>query len=194
MNTIPDLPASEYPQVPKSIVLIGMPGSGKSTIGRKLAALLKLPFLDSDQEVEAAAHMSIPQIFETLGEPAFRDGERKVIARLLDGPTVILSTGGGAFMNEQTRHLIKDKALSVCLKASLDVLLERTARSDDRPLLKKGNPRDILASMIDTRGPVYEKADLTVSSENVPVETTAQNVLAAIRNFLSTTPPQGPLP
>ena len=187
MNTLPDTLASEYPPLPKSIVLIGMPGAGKSTIGRKLAAMLKLPFIDSDQEVETAANMSIPQIFERLGEPAFRDGERKVIARLLSGSPIVLSTGGGAFMNEQTRALIKDKGLSICLEASLDVLLDRTARSDDRPLLKKGNPKDILTDLMAQRGPVYALADLTVLSENVPVETTTQQVLAAIKNYLSAT-------
>lgn len=185
MNTISDLLACEYPPLTKSIVLIGMPGAGKSTIGRKLAAALKLPFVDSDQEVEAAANMSIPQIFERLGEPAFRDGERKVIARLLSGAPIVLSTGGGAFMNEQTRELIKDKSLSICLEATLDVLLERTARSDDRPLLKKGDPKEILTDLMAKRGPVYALADLTVLSENVPVEITTQQVLAAIKKHLS---------
>lgn len=187
MSTLSDLQPAEHPPVLKSIVLIGMPGSGKSTVGRKLAHLMRLPFVDSDHEVEIAAGMSIPQIFEKLGEPAFRDGERKVIARLLGGPQVVLSTGGGAFMNEKTRTLIKDQAVSIWLKANLDVLLDRTSRTDDRPLLRNGDPRAILSNMMAVREPVYAGADLTVLSENQPVDTTTHRVLAAIKTYLSST-------
>lgn len=184
MTTIPDLQSTEHPQQPKSIVLIGMPGSGKSTIGRKLASSLNLPFVDSDQEVEAAAGMSISQIFERLGEPAFREGERKVIARLLAGPRIVLSTGGGAFMNELTRDVIKKNSISIWLKASLDVLVERTSRSDERPLLKNGNPRDTLINLMSAREPVYANADLTVISEEVPIDSTADRVLDTIKAHL----------
>ncbi len=123
--------------LPKTLVLIGMPGAGKSSVGRRLASRLDCPFADSDQEIEKAAGMTIPQIFETYGEPAFRDGERKVIARLLGGEPKVLSTGGGAFMNEQTRALIKQEALSVWIQASFDTLFERVSRTDDRPLLRR---------------------------------------------------------
>lgn len=169
----------------KSLVLIGMPGSGKSTVGKKLAAKLNLEFVDSDQEVETAAGMSISRIFETLGEAAFRDGERKVIARLLREPCRVLSTGGGAFMNEETRSLIKKDGLSIWLKADFDVLLERTSRSNDRPLLKKGDPATILRDLMTTREPVYALADLTVLSDNVPIETTTQSVIDALYNNTS---------
>ncbi|MDD3181239.1 MAG: shikimate kinase [Alphaproteobacteria bacterium] len=187
MHTISDLHPSEHPLLPKSIVLIGMPGSGKSTIGRKIASHLGLPFVDSDHEVETAANMSISQIFEKLGEPAFRDGERKVIARLLSGPPIILSTGGGAFMNDQTRQLIQKQALSIWLQATLDTLVERTSRTDDRPLLQNGNPKTILSNLMSVREPIYSQADLTVVSQNVSVETTAQHVLAAIKNIIPNT-------
>ncbi|MGE4351734.1 MAG: shikimate kinase [Bdellovibrionales bacterium] len=184
MPTLPNLPVHEYPSLSQSVVLIGMPGSGKSTIGKKLAVQMGVSFVDSDIEVEAAADMTIPEIFEKLGEPAFRDGERKVIARLLDGPPVILSTGGGAFMNEQTRELIKRKAISVWLKANLDILVERTSRTNDRPLLRGGDPKEILQKMMQTREPVYAQADLTVTSENTPIEITTDKVAATVHLYL----------
>jgi len=185
MNTITDRTGCEHPLPRKSIVLIGMPGSGKSTIGRKLAGRLGLPFADSDHEVEAAAGMRIPQIFEKLGEPAFREGERKVIARLLSGPQTILSTGGGAFMNDITRTLILQEALSIWLKADLEVLLQRTSRTNDRPLLAKGDPRTILMDLQAKREPVYAHATLTVQSEDCPVEETTERVERALISFLN---------
>lgn len=184
MSTITDLPPSEHPLRHRTIVLIGMMGSGKSTIGRRLASKLGLAFVDSDQEVEAAAGMTVSQIFERLGEPAFRDGERKVIARLLSGPRLVLSTGGGAFMNEATRALIKNEAVSIWLQADLDVLVDRTSRSDDRPLLKKGDPATILRDLMAVREPVYAQADLTVRSEDRPVDATTDCVLQALNAYL----------
>ena len=185
MNTIPDHTASEYPPLSKSIVLIGMPGAGKSTIGRKLSTRLNIPFMDSDQEVEAAAGMTIPQIFEKLGEPAFREGERKVIARLLSGPRIVLSTGGGAFMNEMTRELILKDAVSIWLKADLEVLLQRTSRTNDRPLLAKGDPRAILMDLRAKREPVYALATLTVMSEDCPVEETTERVVQTLDTYFA---------
>src|ERR1700735_2379446 len=124
----------------KSLVIIGMPGSGKSSIGRKLAARLGIPFFDADDEIETAAGMRIEQIFERFGEAEFRKGERRVVARLLDQPPHVLATGGGAFMDPETRALIRTKAVSVWLRADLATLIERTSRRDDRPLLKQGAP------------------------------------------------------
>jgi len=172
-------------ELSKSLVLIGMPGAGKTTIGRRLATCLGLGFCDSDHEVEAAAGMSIPQIFEKLGEPAFRDGERKVIARLLGGPKQVISTGGGAFMNEQTRELIKKEGISIWLKADFDILLERTARTNDRPLLQKGDPASILRDLMDKREPTFALADLTVSSDDVPIDATTERVVQALAPLLS---------
>src|SRR5947208_2113946 len=120
----------------RSVVLIGMMGAGKSTIGRRLALRLRLPFVDADTEIEAAARMSIPDIFESHGEPHFRNGEARVIARLLDGGPILLATGGGAFLREDTRQRIRDKAISLWLKADADVILRRVRRRENRPLLK----------------------------------------------------------
>src|ERR1700704_4458572 len=125
----------------RSVVLVGMMGAGKSTIGRRLAARLRLPFLDADTEIEAAAGMSIPDIFETRGEPDFRDGEARVIARLLDNGPCILATGGGAFMREETRDRIRDKAVSIWLKADADIIMKRVKRRADRPLLPTEDPK-----------------------------------------------------
>lgn len=178
-------PSRKTTNLAKSIVLIGMPGSGKSTIGKRLSARLGLDFVDSDQEVETAAGMSVSEIFEKLGEPAFREGERKVISRLLRGKPLVLSTGGGAFMNEVTRALIKEEGISVWLKADFDVLLERTSRSNDRPLLRKGDPATILRGLMQTREPVYALADLTVSSDNIPIEQTTEHVVQALESILN---------
>lgn len=166
--------------LPKTLVLIGMPGAGKSSVGRRLASRLDCPFADSDQEIEKAAGMTIPQIFETYGEPAFRDGERKVIARLLGGEPKVLSTGGGAFMNEQTRALIKQEALSVWIQASFDTLFERVSRTDDRPLLRRGDPATILRELMRTREPVYAQADITVLSDESPLDVTATRIMDAL--------------
>lgn len=164
-------------------VIIGMPGSGKSTIGRQLAFRLGLPFADSDREIEAAAGMAVPQIFETLGEPAFRDGERKVIARLLSGSPMVLSTGGGAFMNEETREIIKKYAISIWLKADFDVLIKRCLRKQNRPLFKKGDPATILAELQRVREPLYAQADITVLTDECPVDETIDKVIEAIQTY-----------
>ncbi len=169
--------------VSKPVVLIGMPGAGKSSVGRKLAAKLGCPFVDSDQEIEASAGMAIPQIFETYGEPAFRDGERKVIARLLRQGPMVLSTGGGAFMNEETRELIKSEALSFWIKAAFDILLERVLRTNDRPLLRRGDPATILRELMTVREPVYALADLTVLSDAAPIDVTVQRILEALDDY-----------
>ena len=147
----------------RSIVLVGMMGAGKSTIGRRLAARLRLPFTDADTEIEAAAGMSIPDIFETHGEPHFRDGEARVIARLLDGGPGVLATGGGAFMREETRDRIRAKAISIWLKADADVIMRRVKRRADRPLLQTADPAGTVSRLLEQREPVYQNADLTIA-------------------------------
>src|SRR3982751_5785169 len=154
----------------RSVVLVGMMGAGKSTIGRRLAARLRLPFLDADIEIEAAASMSIPDIFATHGEPYFRDGEARVIARLLDNGPAVIATGGGAFMREETRNRIRDKAVSIWLKADTDVIMKRVKRRADRPLLQTEDPAATVSRLIAERHPVYQKADYTISSRDVPHE------------------------
>ena len=148
----------------RTVVLVGLMGAGKTSVGKRLAESLGVPFRDSDDEIEAAAGMSIPEIFASMGEPAFRAGERKVIARLLDMPPQVLATGGGAFMNAETRALIAEKGVSVWIKADLDTLVERTSRRADRPLLQGGDPRAILGRLMTERHPVYAEAAITVDS------------------------------
>ncbi len=149
----------------RPVVLIGLMGAGKSSVGSRLAEILGVEFRDSDAEIEAAAAMSVPEIFERYGEPHFRDGERRVIARLLAGRPLVLATGGGAFMNAETRALIRRVAVSVWLRASLDLLVARTAGRAHRPLLNRGDPREILARLIAERHPVYAEAAVTVESQ-----------------------------
>lgn len=148
----------------RPVVLIGLMGAGKTSVGSRLAEMLGAPFRDSDAEIEKAANLSVPEIFARYGEPHFREGERKVIRRLLaEGPQV-LATGGGAFMNPETRALIAERAVSVWLRASLDLLVSRTAGRTHRPLLNRGNPREILAGLIAERYPTYAEADVIVDS------------------------------
>ncbi len=168
----------------KSIVIVGMPGAGKSSVGRKMASQLAVPFFDADTEIETAARMSIEQIFENFGEAEFRKGERRVIARLLEQPAHILATGGGAPIDNETRALIKEKAISVWLRVDLDILLERTSRRTDRPLLKKDDPRAVLQKMLTGREPFYAEADIVVDSDNRPAEETASRVLKALEAFI----------
>lgn len=175
-------------RIPRTIVLVGLMGAGKTSIGRRLAARLGLPFVDADQEIEEAAGCTIPEIFERFGEAAFRDGERKVIARLLDGPVHVLSTGGGAFMDPLTRALIRDQGLSVWLRADLDLLVQRTARRDHRPLLRTGDPREILRGLIEARYPIYAEADLTVDSEDRSLEETTDRVMEVLHDHLMAAP------
>ena len=168
----------------RPIVLIGMMGAGKTTVGRRLAAALDRRFIDSDAEIEAAAGMSIPDIFELHGESDFRAGEVKVIARLLGENDIVLGTGGGAFMNAETRTIIGEKAVSIWLKADLDTLFARVSRRSNRPLLKTANPRQTLKALMDERSPVYAEADLIVESRDVPHETVALEILEALAAHL----------
>ena len=165
----------------RSVVLVGMMGSGKSSIGRRLATRLAIPFVDADAEIEAAAGMTIPEIFDRHGEPYFRAGEARVIARLLDHGPQVLATGGGAFMSPDTRAAIRAKAISVWLKAELDVLMKRIKRRNDRPMLKTEDPAATLAALVATRYPVYAEADLTVLSREVPHDTIVDEIVAAVR-------------
>jgi shikimate kinase len=162
------------------IVLVGMMGAGKSTIGRRLAARLRLPFVDADTEIEAAHRMSIPEIFETFGEPYFRDGEARVIARLLEGGSAVLATGGGSFMREETRRRIRDKAVSIWLKADADVILRRVKRRADRPLLQTADPAATVGRLIAEREPTYQHADLTIWSRDLPHEKIVEECLEAL--------------
>ncbi len=152
-------------------------GAGKSTVGRRLAVRLDLPFVDADEEIEKAAGCSIEDIFEIHGEAEFREGERRVIARLLDGPLRVLATGGGAFMNPRTRAKIKDKAVSVWLRADLELLVKRTSRRNDRPLLKSAKPRQALSRLMAERYPIYAEADIVVDSGEGPHENVVKEIV-----------------
>lgn len=174
--------------VMRPIVLVGMMGVGKTTVGRRLAKRLKLPFVDADHEIELAAGMTIPDIFKCHGEQAFRDGERRVIRRLMDGAPKVLATGGGAFINEQTRCVLKDRAISVWLDADLETLVDRTARRDNRPLLKQGNPREILGKLKDDRQPFYSQADLHISSSGGPHAQVVDRIIEALAAHLDRKP------
>jgi shikimate kinase len=169
----------------RSVVLVGMMGAGKSSIGRRLAASLAIPFIDADTEIEQAAGMTIPEIFESQGEDYFRAGEARVIARLLDGGPQVLATGGGAFMNAQTRELVREKGISVWLKADIETLLRRVKRRADRPLLKTPDPEATLAALLVQRDPVYAQADLTVNSREIPHDAIVSEIVAALARHLS---------
>ena len=164
----------------RSVVLVGMMGAGKSTIGRRLSVRLRLPFLDADTEIEAAAGMSIPDIFEAHGEPQFRDGEARVIARLLDSGPAVLATGGGAFMREETRSRIEAKAVSIWLKADADIIMRRVKRRADRPLLQTADPAATVGRLMREREPVYRHADLTIWSRDVPHEKIVDECIDAL--------------
>jgi shikimate kinase len=164
----------------RSIVLVGMMGAGKSSIGRRLAARVSIPFVDADAEIEAAAGMSIADIFAIHGEPYFRAGEARVIARLLEHGPQVLATGGGAFMNAQTRATLREKAVSVWLKADLDVLTRRLRRRNDRPLLKTDDPVATLTDLLLVRDPIYAEADVTVVSRDVTHDVIVDEIIAAV--------------
>ena len=164
----------------RAIVLVGLMGAGKSKIGRRLAVRLGLPFFDSDPEIEAAAGETIEEIFANRGERVFRVGERRVIARLLAQPVHVLATGGGAFMDPATRAVIARRGVSLWLRADLNVLLSRVSRRSDRPLLKQGDPRAILAELIERRHPVYAEADVVVDSGEASPEATVTRAVAAL--------------
>ena len=167
----------------RSIVLVGLMGSGKSAIGRRLAARIGMDFVDADSEIEDAAGLSVNDIFEVHGEQAFRDGERRVIARLLSKPPHVLATGGGAFIDPETRKRIKECAFSIWLRADFDVLLRRVSRRDNRPLLKVENKEAVLRQLIEERYPIYEEADIIVQSHDGPHEETVRNVIAALERL-----------
>ena len=172
----------------KTIVLVGLMGAGKSCIGKRLAHRLGLTFVDADHEVERAAGCSIAEIFERHGEANFRDGERRVIARLLDNPVHVLATGGGAFMDPRTRALIGERAISIWLRADLDLLLRRVARRNDRPLLQVAEPRQKLAELMTQRHPIYAEADIAVDSADGPPDATLERVVEALESFLANRP------
>ena len=172
----------------KTIALVGLSGVGKSSIGRRLALALGMPFRDADAEVEAAAGRPIAEIFQQYGEAAFRDGERRVIARLLAEPPHVLATGGGAFMHPETRQLIKDKAISVWLKADIEILAKRVSRKDSRPLLAGKEPLDVLAAQANHRYPAYAEADITVETGDTPHQVAVEAILRALAERAETLP------
>jgi shikimate kinase len=185
VNTAAQKPAENAPELAqaaqilralgaRSVVLVGMMGAGKSSVGRRLASRLGLPFVDADTEIETAAGMTIPEIFSTHGEPYFRAGEARVIARLLDHGPQVLATGGGAVMDQRTRDLIQIKGISVWLKADLDVLAKRTKRRGDRPLVDK------MKDLLPLREPVYALSDITVQSRDEPHETIVDEIVASL--------------
>jgi shikimate kinase len=168
----------------RSVVLVGMMGAGKSSIGRRLAARLGIPFSDADAEIEEAAGMSVGDIFEAHGEPSFRSGEARVIARLLEHGPQVLATGGGAFISPHTRAKIHEKGISVWLKAEIDVLSRRLRRRSDRPLLKTADPSTTLANLLAARNPIYGEANLVVVSRDVPHEVIVEEIVTALRSKL----------
>ena len=173
--------ADAEPLLPRTVVLVGLMGAGKSAIGRRLATRLHLPFRDADTEIEAAAGCTIAEIFARDGEPVFRSVERRIISRLVkDEPVHILATGGGAFMDPETRAVIREHGVSVWLRAELDVLVARTARRTHRPILNQGDPRAILGRLIEQRYPIYAEADLTVVSDERPPDVTVELVIDAL--------------
>ncbi|HWJ69377.1 MAG TPA: shikimate kinase [Sphingobium sp.] len=163
-----------------SLVLVGLMGVGKSTVGRRLAARLDLPFIDADDEIERAAGMSIQEIFDTYGEAQFRDGERRVIARLIDGTPKVVATGGGAFVNDETRQLILEKATAIWLDADINILVERVSRREGRPLLKDRDPRDVLTTLASSRAPFYAQAPIRIMSSDSPHDATVEKIMKAI--------------
>ena len=181
--------AAPAPALPRTVVLVGLMGAGKSSIGRRLAQRLGVPFVDADAEIEAAAGTSISDIFARHGERAFRDGERRVIARLLDGPPHVLATGGGAFMDEETRAQIRAGATSVWLRASLETLARRLEKShQQRPLLAKGDLRTNLAGLMDERYPTYAGADLVVDTGDGPHEPVVEAIVERLGTYFASHP------
>lgn len=177
---------------PRSIVLVGMMGVGKSSIGRRLAARLGVPFVDADSEIEKAAGMSIPDIFARHGEAYFRNGEARVIARLLESGPQVLASGGGAVMNADTREVIKAKGVSIWLRAEFDVLMRRIAkRKNERPMLQTDDPAETLRQLLVAREPLYALADLTVQSREAPHEAIVAEIMRVLTGFLGATPPDG---
>ncbi|MGN6514967.1 MAG: shikimate kinase [Rhizomicrobium sp.] len=166
----------------RTVALVGMMGAGKSALGRRLAARLGVEFRDADSEIEKAAGCSINEIFARFGEAAFRDGERKVIARLLSESPHVLATGGGAFADDSIRDRIKSDAVSVWINVPLEVLIERVGRRDTRPMLKDGDPAEIMARLLKTREPLYAQADLTVNSEDGPHQAAVERIVQMLKD------------
>jgi shikimate kinase len=167
----------------RALVLVGLMGAGKTSVGRRLAEKLDIPFVDADHEIELAAGKTIPEIFADHGESYFREGERRVITRLLENGKQVLATGGGAFMNAETRQNIKNHGLSLWLKADLDVLLKRVAKRNDRPLLQKEDPTLVMTRLIETRYPIYAQSDITVESRDVQHGQMVNDVIKALAEF-----------
>ena len=181
-NMIASDHASASPAVMKPIVLVGLMGVGKSTVGRRLAAHLGLPFVDADDEIVEAAGMSITEIFEGFGEDYFRDGERRVIKRLMDGAPQVIATGGGAFIQEETRKLIQAQSTVVWLDANIEILAKRVARRDTRPLLIGKDPKTVLEELAKIRNPIYAQADIHISSSETPHEKTVNLIVKALNS------------
>ncbi len=178
-------PRLRYP-LRKSISIIGLMGSGKTTVGVRLARRLNLTFVDSDHEIEAAAGHSVTEIFEKFGEDDFRKGERRVINRLItQDEKIVLGTGGGAFMDEKTRGRLKAKSIVIWLKVDVDLLVERTSKRDTRPLLRKGNPRKILQKLTDDRYPIYKEAHITVESGHGPHDKVVNDIIWKLNKYLA---------
>ena len=171
--------------LPRTVAIVGLMGAGKSAIGKRLAQRLALPFVDADNEIERAAGCTIAEIFEKYGESEFRTGERRVIGRLLEDPPHVLSTGGGAYMDPETRRLMRARAVTVWLRAELEVLYDRVKRRTHRPLLRGGDPREILERLMSQRYPTYAEADIVVESTAQPADRTTDEVIAALRRHLA---------
>lgn len=167
----------------RALVLVGLMGAGKTSVGRRLAEKLEIPFVDADHEIELAAGKTIPEIFSDHGEDYFREGERRVITRLLENGKQVLATGGGAFMNAETREKIKGHGVSLWLKADLELLLKRVAKRNDRPLLQKEDPAIVMKRLIDLRYPVYAQSDITVESRDVQHGQMVNDVIKALADF-----------
>lgn len=172
----------------RHVVLVGLMGAGKTSVGRRLASRLGLPFIDSDHAIEESARMSIPEIFAQLGEAEFRAGEKKVIARLLGEPQQVIATGGGAYMDPETRERIRERAVSVWLRADLPVLMRRVQKRQNRPLLQTADPEATMQALIDKRYPVYAEADCAVTSLEIPHDQMVNAVLDSMRTFLNGSP------
>jgi shikimate kinase len=168
------------PPLPCTVALVGLMGAGKSSIGRRLAQRLKIPFVDADAEIEAAAGATVEEIFERHGEGAFREGERRVIARLLEGPPHVLATGGGAYMDASTRALLRERAVTIWLRADIELLLARVTRRNNRPLLKGADPRAVLERLMAERHPIYAEADIAIETLEGPPEATLDRIVEAL--------------
>ncbi len=169
----------------RSIVLVGMMGAGKTSIGRRLANLLHLPFVDADTEIEKAANLTVPEIFEHYGEAHFREGEKRVLARLLASGPAVVATGGGAFMSEETRERCRESAVAVWLKADAPVLLERVRKKGNRPLLDRPDPDAVMRQLLAEREPIYRLADIVVASRDGPHQAVVAEIVAALDSHLS---------